>query len=106
MSACRDRIALFLASALIILGFGMSVRAADYLLDPNYAGVDGAPFGGYAGAYKSIVAALSNDSAVQVPNGASATMPNRIILAPGTYNTAYDTGVTLVNLRSNIALWE
>jgi pectinesterase len=78
--------------------------AADYYVDLNYAGVDGAPYNGYAGAYKSIVAALSNSSGVQVPAGASATMPNRIIFAPGTYNTANVTGVSLVNSRHNIAL--
>jgi pectinesterase len=88
----------------LLVGVGMPVQAADFLVDLNYAGVDGAPFGGYAGAYKSIVAALSNTSGVQVPNGASATLPNRIFFAPGTYNTANVTGVTLVNSRSNIAL--
>lgn len=81
-----------------------AATAADYYVDLNYAGVDGAPFNGYAGAYKSVVAALSNTSGVQVPAGASATSPNRIIFAPGTYNTANVTGVTLVNSRNNIAL--
>jgi hypothetical protein len=79
--------------------------AANYYVDPNYAGVDGAPFIGYAGAYKSVVAALSNTSAVAVPSGASATNPNRIYFAPGTYNTAFDTGVTLVNQKTTLRYW-
>lgn len=104
MSRClgvRVRVSLALCSALISAAGAL---AADYYVDPNYAGVDGAPFNGYAGAYKSIVAALSNNSAVAVPAGASALTPNRIFFAPGTYDTAYDTGVSLVNSKSNIAL--
>ena len=78
--------------------------ADDYYVDLNYAGAEGAPYNGYAGAYSSIVSALSNGSAIAVPNGASATSPNRIFFAPGVYNTANVTGVTLVNSKSNIAL--
>src|SRR5262249_10181027 len=48
-----------------------------------------------------VAAALS---ASGVPAGTSATHPNRIFFAPGVYNTANVTGVTLVNTRSNIAL--
>lgn len=92
------------AAGLACMTIRETARAADYYVDLNYAGVDGAPFNGYAGAYKSIVAALSNTSAVQVPAGASATSPNRIFFAPGTYNTANVTGVTLINSRNNIAL--
>jgi pectinesterase len=84
--------------------FAAHAKAANYYVDANYAGVEGAPFNGYAGAYKSVVSALSNTSAVAVPAGASPTNPNHIYFAPGTYNTAFDTGVTLVNSKSNIAL--
>jgi len=78
-----------------------STRAASYLVDVNYAGVDGAPFGGYAGAYKTVAAALG---ASGVGSGASAANPNRIFFAPGTYDTASVTGVSLSNSRNNIAL--
>ncbi|MGD9636201.1 MAG: pectinesterase family protein [Pirellulales bacterium] len=98
---CRIRA---VVAVLMTLAAYASAGAADYYVDVNYAGVDGAPFNGYAGAYKSIVAALSNSSAVAVPSGSSALSPNRIYFAPGTYNTAFDTGVSLVNSKSNIAL--
>jgi pectinesterase len=104
MIAGRARAAIALATALIVSGLGVSAQAADYLVDLNYAGVEGAPFGNYAGAYKSIVNALSNGSGIAVPSGASATSPNRIHFAPGTYNTAFDTGVSLQNSKNNIAL--
>jgi pectinesterase len=100
----RIRIAVGLAIASSAFGISRPAVAADYLVDLNYAGVDGAPLGSYARAYKSVVAALSNSSAIAVPTGASATSPNRIFFAPGTYNTAFDTGATLVNSKSNIAL--
>jgi pectinesterase len=78
-----------------------SARGADYLVDPNYGGVNGAPFGAYAGAYNSVVAALGTGG---VASGASATNQNKIYFAPGTYNTAATTGVTLSNSKNNIAL--
>lgn len=81
-----------------------AVHAADYRIDPNYSGAQGAPGGGYAGNYSSIVAALSDDSPVGVPAGASPAAPNRVILAPGLYNTAYETGRSLVNSKNNLVL--
>ena len=39
-----------------------------------------------------------------IPAGASATNPNRLFFAPGVYNTAITTGVSLSNSRNNIAL--
>ena len=39
-----------------------------------------------------------------MPAGASASNPNRLFFAPGVYNTAITTGVSLSNSRSNIAL--
>src|SRR4051794_28300907 len=45
-----------------------AARAADYLVDPAYAGANGAAFGSYAGAYNSITAALA---AGGVPSGAA-----------------------------------
>jgi len=87
-----------LAVAVGLLG-GRAV-AADYLVDLNYAGPNGAPFNGYAGAYSTITAALSGAGSIN--SGASAANPNRIFIAPGTYNTANVTGVTLSNSKSNL----
>jgi len=75
--------------------------AADYLVDSSYAGVDGAAFGSYAGAYKTVAAALGSGG---VPSGASSSNINRIYFASGTYNTANVTGVSLVCNASNVAL--
>src|SRR5947207_1796135 len=77
------------------------VQAGDYYIDPNYAGVEGAPFGSYVAAYKSITTALGGSG---MPAGASAANPNRLFFTPGVYNTAITTGVSLSNSRSNIAL--
>jgi pectinesterase len=76
-------------------------RAANYYIDPNYAGTEGAPFGSYAGAYKNIATALGSSG---IPSGASSTNPNRLFFAPGVYNTAITTGVSLSNSKNNIAL--
>jgi pectinesterase len=51
--------------------------------------------------YKNITTALGSSG---IPAGASASDPNRLYFAPGVYNTAIATGVTLSNSRSNIAL--
>jgi pectinesterase len=69
------------ASALLVAS--QSVRAADYLLDANYSGTNGAAFGNYAAAYNNIASALAG-----VPAGSAASNPNRLYIAPGTYNTA------------------
>ena len=74
--------------------------AADYLVDSSYAGVDGATFNGYAGAYKTVAAALGSGG---VPSGASPANTNRIYFASGTYNTANVTGISLVCNASNVA---
>ena len=42
----------------LVVGFCELARAGDYYIDPNYAGVEGAPFGSYVAAYKSITTAL------------------------------------------------
>lgn len=86
---------------IVVVATDSFALAADYYVDLNYAGVDGAPYNSYAGAYKTVAAALG---ASGVPAGASALAPNRIFFAPGVYNTANVTGVSLVNTRSNIAL--
>ncbi|HEY1922635.1 MAG TPA: pectinesterase family protein, partial [Tepidisphaeraceae bacterium] len=82
-----------------------AAMASDYYVSNSYAGTNGAPavIGGvsYAGAYNSITAALGSGG---VGSGASAANPNRIIFAPGTYNTAATTGVSLSNSKSNIDL--
>jgi pectinesterase len=75
--------------------------AADYYVDSNYAGTNGAAFGTYAGAYNSITAALGTGG---VPSGASVANPNRVFVAPGTYNTANVTGVSLSNSKNNLVL--
>lgn len=104
MVGCKAGLLRALVGLVFTVGCIVSAQGADYLVDLNYAGVDGAPYQSFAGAYKSIVAALNSSQAGSVPAGTSATSPNRIFFAPGTYNTANVTGVTLVNTRSNIAL--
>lgn len=88
-----------LASAGIVLGLAVAVQAGTYYVDGNYAGVDGAAFGSYTAAYKTINAALA-----AVPAGASATNPNKVYFAPGVYDTAKSTGVSLQYSRANVAL--
>jgi pectinesterase len=91
--------ALFFAGAILL--YSASMKAADYYVDNNYAGVNGAPFNGYAAAYNNINAAFA---AAGVPAGASATSPNRVYFAPGTYDTAKTTGLSLTFSKNNIAL--
>jgi pectinesterase len=83
----------------LVVGSTSSLRAGTYYVDGNYAGVDGAPFGSYTAAYKTINAALA-----AVPAGASASNPNKIYFAPGVYDTAKTTGVSLQYSRANVAL--
>ena len=93
---------LFIAGSLgAALCWAGSARAADYLLDPNYAGVNGAPGGGYAGVFNTIAAALGSSG---VPSGASASTPNRLVILPGTYNTASVTGISLKYTNKNVDL--
>jgi len=61
-----------------------TAKASIYYIDPNYAGVNGAAYGNYAGAYNNIDAALASSGGV--PAGASASNPNYLYFAPGTYN--------------------
>jgi pectinesterase len=63
------------------LGISGSARGADYYLDASYAGPNGAAFNGYTAAYNNIASALAG-----MPAGASAASPNRLLIAPGTYN--------------------
>ena len=91
----------FVSMFVFVFGVSAPILAGNYYIDPNFAGVEGAPFGSYAGAYKTITAALG---ASGIPSGASATNPNRLYFAPGVYNTAISTGVSLSNSRNNIAL--
>ncbi len=89
------------AASVTWIGCPDRASAAEYLVDPSYAGANGAPFGSYAGAYNSVTAALGSSG---VPSGSSAANPNKIYFVPGTYNTAITTGVSLSNSRNNIAL--
>ena len=79
-------------------------RASIYYIDPNYAGTNGAPYGSYTAAYNSIAAALGSSG---VPAGASASNPNYLYFAPGTYNVgtaslAYSkANVDLVGITGN-----
>lgn len=73
--------------------------AANYYVDPSYAGANGAPYNGYAAAYNSVAAALASSGGV--PAGASAASPNRLYFAPGTYNVG---ATSLSYSRSNVAL--
>src|SRR4051812_5005860 len=54
-------------------GVAQTLRAAPYLLDINYAGTNGAPFGDYAVAYNNVSAALVLSGGI--PTGASASKP-------------------------------
>src|SRR5438477_371766 len=72
--------------------------AADYYVDPNYAGVNGAAYNGYTGAYNSVAAALGSSG---VPAGASVANPSRLFFAPGTYNVGT---ASLSNSRNNLVL--
>lgn len=74
---CKASLVRALAGAAFAIGLIVSADGADYRVDLNYAGVDGAPYQNYAGAYKSIVAALNSSAAGSVPAGVSATSPNR-----------------------------
>jgi pectinesterase len=70
------------------LGLAISAQASNYYVDPNYAGVNGAPYDGYAAAYNTIAAALGAVAGVNgVPGGASPSSPNYLYFAAGTYNT-------------------
>jgi pectinesterase len=97
----KNVVALAILPASFSLALARPAHAADYYLDPNYAGVNGAPYNGYAGAYNSVTAALGSGG---VPSGASVANPNRLVIAPGTYNTASATGVSLSNSRNNLVL--
>ena len=90
-----------LACAGFVLGWASIAGAGNFYVDPNYAGVDGAAFGSYTAAYKTINAALASTG---VPSGASAANPNRIFFAPGVYDTAKTTGVSLSYSKNNVAL--
>ncbi len=91
---------LVLATTLgITLLTASSAKAANYLLDANYTGPSGAAGNGYAAQYSDIVAALAG-----MPAGNSATDLNRLYIAAGTYNTAFNTGASLSDSKSNIAL--
>jgi pectinesterase len=99
------RIRLAVSFAIASAGLlGSSAGAGTYYVDPNYAGVNGAPYGTYTAAYNSIAAALGSSG---VPSGASASNPNTIFIAPGTYITGTSTlsysknNVTLVGITGN-----
>ena len=62
---------------------GGTVFGADYLVDPNYTGTNGASANGYTGEYNSLTAAFASSGGV--PSGASAAAQNRIFISPGTY---------------------
>jgi pectinesterase len=93
---------LVLAAAIGMIWCERPAGAADYLLDPNYTGTNGAAANGYAGVYNNIVSALTGTGSV--PAGASASSPNRLMIEPGTYNTASTTGVSLQYSRNNVDL--
>jgi pectin methylesterase-like acyl-CoA thioesterase len=98
----RRYIALSLAVGAI--WWGQSAQAANYYVDLNYTGTNGAAYNGYAGAYNSIAAALG---ASGVGSGASPSNPNKIFIAAGTYNVgttslAYSkNNVDLIGLTGN-----
>ena len=51
------------------------VKAANYYVDPNYAGVNGAPYGIYTAAYSNIASALGAVAGVTGVPAGSAPVP-------------------------------
>jgi len=96
----RRQIASLLSLA-VVSCLGRSALAGNYYVDPNYAGTNGAPYLGYTAAYNSVTAALGSSG---VPSGASASSPNTLYFAPGVYNTAATTGVSLSYSKNNVNL--
>ncbi|HEY1683346.1 MAG TPA: pectinesterase family protein [Tepidisphaeraceae bacterium] len=82
--------------SILSLAIASQARAATYYVDPNYTGTNGAAYGSYTAAYSSVAAALG-----AVPSGASATNPNYVYFAPGTYNVG---STTLSYSKSNVDL--
>src|SRR5271163_61716 len=79
-------VALFVGAVVFAVS---AAKAGNYYIDPNYAGVSGAPYvspGGvsYTAAYNNIDSALSSTGGV--PSGTSVASPNYLYFAPGTYN--------------------
>jgi pectinesterase len=71
-----------------VAGVSMMAHAANYYVDANYTGPQGAAYGIYTAAYSNIASALGAVAGVTgVPAGASAASPNYIYFAPGTYLT-------------------
>jgi len=82
---CRGVIVLIFA----LLSVNHNVFGANYYIDPNYSGTNGAAYTApngtvYTAAYNNIDSALSSSGGV--PSGGSATSPNYLYFAPGTYN--------------------
>jgi pectin methylesterase-like acyl-CoA thioesterase len=85
---------------------GRTALAIDYLVDPSWAGTQGAAGEGYAGVYSSVNNALIGASPVQ--SGALASTPNRIFIDPGTYTTTVSisyskNNVDLIGVTGNAA---
>jgi hypothetical protein len=85
-----------LAMASLVMGLCCSAHAASYYVDGNYAGIDGAAFGSYTAAYKTINAALA-----AVPAGSSAANPNKVYFAPGICATAGMATVDKLAIRTS-----
>jgi pectinesterase len=102
ISRLHRRNSVAVLAGVVVMAWAGLASGASYYLDPNYTGVNGAPFGDYAAAYNSISAALGSSG---VPAGSSPTNPNRLYIAPGTYNTA-TTGSTagISYSKANVAL--
>lgn len=91
-------------ASLVFVGFIACLCAAasagTYYVDPNYSGTNGAPYLNYTAAYNSIAAALGSSG---VPSGASASNPNIVDIAPGTYLTTTTT-TSLKYSKNNVSL--
>jgi pectin methylesterase-like acyl-CoA thioesterase len=87
------------AAVSVAVGASQAAKAANYYIDPNYSGTEGAAYTSpvtgvtYTAAFNNIVAALDGTTSIsgKVPSG-SAGSPNILYFAPGVYNTAYTAG--------------
>ena len=86
----------------VVFGIGRAAMAQNnYYVNQSLPGTEGpGTINGisYTAAYNSINTALA-----AVPAGGSSTNPNVIYFAPGVYNTAQTTGVSLSDSRSNLS---
>ena len=98
MSFSSSRGARMVFTGAVVLASIPLARAGDYYVDPNYGGVNGAPFGGYAAAYNSVAASAHVDGDAGRGFGQQS---QQALFCPGDLQRGT---ASLSNSRSNIAL--